>query len=354
MSDKNDGLKDLNYYIEHPDEMPTDPDTIAKIMDQDAAAGGGGGEPKADPNKDKDELKPDDPNKDKPAPASAAKPDAEPKVDGVLAKDGKNFLPYAELERRVAAARQQGEEQARAAIEAAGKEAVEKLQAQLKAKDEQIAQLDKGKKAEPDPIEGISEELLTTFREEYPTQAKIIEPILAAIKQRDTRISELTADLQSERQTRQKSEAEIAAEEVQALIGANADLDDWQKNRPMLFDLAVDQEAKLMSDKDWVAKNPELAKDDAKRYDHVVSLVKQAVGLPAASPKNEPDLDRKAQEALDGAQPQTPRSLSDIKGGSPPATNVEDNLEAVGADQLAAKLLSMDPASRERWFARLG
>lgn len=352
MSEKNDTVKNLDYYIEHPDEMPTDPDLIAKIMGE----AKGVEESKTEPSKEeKKEDKPAYDKKDATPPASEVKSD-EAKVDGVITKDGKRYLPYQEMERRIEAARKQGEEASRAAAEAAAKETVEKLQADLKARDTKVAELEKGKKgAEVDALEGIPADLLETIRAEYPTQAKIIEPIIAAIKQRDSRISELTADLQSERENRKKTDAEIAADEVQALIDANTDLGSWQRERPVLFDLAIDTEAKLMGDKQWMDKNPELAKDDAKRYEHVVSLVKQAVGLPAASPKNDnADLDRKAEEVVGEAKPLTPRSLSDIKGGTPPATNVEENLEGASADDIAAHLLKMTPEARERWFARLG
>lgn len=350
MSGTDDVVKDLNYYIEHPDEMPTDPEAIAKIM---AEAEGAVVETKTDPTDKKDDKGGE--KKDEAAPASAAKPDdAKPK--GVLTKDGEHFLPYAELERRVEEARRRGEEEARQAAETAAKEVVDKLQAELKARDEKVAQLESGKKgATVDPIQEIGEDLMSTIEQEYPTLSKPIKALFSAIKQRDEQIHELTASVQQTREAQTKSDAEVAADEVQALIDANSDLSSWQKDRPRLFDLAIDTEAKLMGDKKWVADHPELVKDDAKRYEHVVELVKRDVGLPAASPKNDKtDLDRKAEEAVAAAAAATPRSLSEIKGGSAPAQNLEENLEGVSTEQLAASLLSMSEEQRARWFARLG
>lgn len=355
MSGTNDVVKDLDYYIEHPDEMPTDPDQIARIM----GAAEGKSPPAEDPTKTdpakKTETEEGKDKKGEAAPASADKPD-EPKPKGIQTKDGEHVLPYAEMERRIEAARKQGAEESRQAAEAAAREVVDGLRAQLEERDRALKELEKGKAAAtPDPVAEISDDLMNTIREEYPTLSKPIEALLAAIKQRDTRIDELTATVQETRESQHKTDAEIAADEVQGLIDQNADLRSWQSERPMLFDLAIQQEAKLMGDKKWVAEHPELVKDDAERHKHVVELVKQAVGLPAASPKNDnADLDRKAEEAVAGATPATPRSLSDIKGGTPPAQSIEENLEHVSAGELASKMLTWTPEQRERFFARLG
>jgi len=349
MSGKDDdAVKNLDYYIEHPDEMPTDPEAIAKIMKESEAAEG---EDQPVPTEDKKT----DPKPSEAAPASAAE-HAEEKVDGILTKDGKHFLPYEEMQRRIDAARKQGEDQSRSAAEATAGEVVDKLKGQLNERETKIAQLEQGKQGEAvDPIEGIPAELLQTFREEYPTQAKIIDPLIAAIKHRDGRIGELEASLGDERKAREKTDAEIAADEVQVLINGNQDLASWQQERPMLFDLSIRQEERLMGDQKWRKEHPELVNDDAKRYEHVVTLVKQAVGLPAASPKNDnADLDRKAEDVVAGAQPLTPHTLSDIKGGKPPAQSLEDNLEGVSPEQLASHLLGMTEEQRDRWFARLG
>lgn len=360
--------KSLDYYIEHPEEFPTDAEAAAKLLKQLDAEdlpvqlstepkpkeGEKAADDKATQGAKPDEKKPD---------ASAATPaKVDQKPDGVLTKDGQHVIPYAEMERRIAEAHssKEAEAVARRVVEEHAKE----LEKQLTAAQARAAELEKSGAKPPITTQAVSlelpAELMETLRTEYPTHARAIEGLQAAVKTVNESMDAKLAEIDRRIATHDKDRSAAVTDDVQSLIAGVADLADWQANKPVLFGIAQDTDDAILSDKKFLAEHlaktgVDLSKDDKARYEVVVARVKQEVGLPAASPKKDDtkEAQRKADEVVAAAKPEHPRSISDIQGGQPPAGNLEDNLDNVPATELGARLLSMSEEQRARFFARV-
>jgi hypothetical protein len=172
---------------------------------------------------------------------------------------------------------------------------------------------------------------------------------------------QLRTELASRIEVHDRDRTESVKSEVEALIDQNADLKEWRANKPLLWNAALDVEDSILSDKKFLTEHlaktgVDLAKDDKARYEEVVARTKRELGLPAtASPDGEQkkDLTREADEKVSAAAPATPRSLSDIRGGEPPAKTLEENLENVPAGELASRLMNMSEDQRQRWLERV-
>lgn len=182
--------------MEHPDEMPTDPAEIEKIVDGTSIEGSSpddaGIDASGDPEVTGEDLKDPDPPKD------------EPKPQGVLAKDGKHVLPFSVLENTRAKNLE--------------------LQELARQQAEEIERLKAGKDANPDNAELFSEEMLTALEEEGPAMAAIAKTMRA----QQEAIQKLTAEAEARRNAAEQAEQKKAATTVQEAIDANAALAEWQ------------------------------------------------------------------------------------------------------------------------------
>jgi hypothetical protein len=354
--------RDLQYYIDHPDEFPTEPEAAAKLMKElevEEIPGVLLSEEKPGEKKPgEEETKPAD---KKPDDAEATAPPGDKKPDGVLAKDGKHVIPYAEMERRINEAHSSKESEA--AARKAAEDYAKELEAKLTAAQAETAKLKGGAKPADKPAETAFElpsELMETLRADFPTHAKAIEALQSGIKTVVESNKKLRDELDARIQVHDRDRNESVQSDVETLIDGNADLKAWRSKGGLLWDAALSTEDAILGDskflKDHLAKTGvDLVKDDKARYEVVAARVKQELGLPAtASPKDETkDLTREADEKVSAAQPAPIRSLSDIRGGGSPAVNLEDNLENVTSQELAARLMNMTEDQRARWLERV-
>jgi hypothetical protein len=357
--------KDLNYFLEHPNEMPEDTaeierlaaeqyaashaadtstlsiDQIVKPLDDKAGASSGA-------TTGKEEAKPDAVEAEAAAKAeadAAAAADAKAaeqaaaaaKPDGVLAKDGKNVIPYAQLE----TARQR----ATAAEQLAAQQAEEL--AQLK------AQVASGKPATTDAeVETLSDEELDALEAESPTLAKLLRGQQATIQK-------LTGTVQALAQHQGEQVATEVAEvksEIQEAIDANPTLAAWQTDKDQTMWNKASKFDKLLRSEPEFANVP-----FADRFAKVIELTKSALGLPAEKPaepgavKNEPTAaEIKAQAAAKLKETKTlPRSLSDIPGGAPPAVDERERVDDMSAAELGAKFMDMKPEALQAYLNSL-
>lgn len=352
MSDATTEVKTLDYYLQHPTEMPTDPQVLEKLFEQQqAGAGGEGGD---DPSKD-GKAAGDTPAGDEPAGKTgddAGKP-ADEKIDGVQTKDGKHIIPYSEMERRLNEVKDSAEAEAAARKEA--EDYAKQLEAQLAQAKERIEAVAKGEAPKGDqPLSAeLPKEMMETLESEFPTIAQAIKAQQAAL----TRAIDVMKSMEERVGQAEQFRANDEAAEVQDLIAKVPDLGKWQKEAPYLFARAQEVESALLADKKFMEANPGMLKDDVGRYKEVVNRVRAEIGLPpvteSPSQGSEKSEQQKADEIVAGATPATPRSLSDMPAGKAPASTATDSLENLSAAEIGNRFLTMTPEQIQAQLARL-
>jgi len=336
-----DELKTLDYYLEHPHEMPTDAAAIEKLFEAHQAAhpDAPGDTPPAG-----EKPKVDDKPADKPA--------GEPKIEGVLTKDGQHVIPYAEMERRINEATESKE--AEAVARKAAEDYATQLEANIREVNERIKALEAGgaKPADAPVTMELPKELMDTLKSEFPTIAKAVEAQQALFKHAIGKLDAVEKRIGSaERERTQDVESE-----VESLIGQVPELQGWREKTPYLFARAQAVEGDLFKDKAFMDAHPELLTDDVARYKEVVKRVKQEIGLPATPPDPSPEDKRTEQEKADaivaGTKPTAPNSLSDLPAGKPPSTPSE-SLENLSAVEIGNRFMGMTPEKIQEQLARL-
>ena len=361
MSDK----KDLSYYLAHPDEIPTDPKVIEKLANEHMQAALDQG---AEPLTVERFVPPDDTpkvegaTKAEPAKAEAdakaaaedaaakeairvkeeadarakveaeAKAKMEAKPDGILAKDGKNLIPYSQLE--------------------LARDRASRAETAVKAQADEIARLKAAKPGEgKTEVVTLTDEDLTALEVDSPTLAKVLRGQQETIKQLTGTVEALRQHTQGRIATEQ---AEVKSE-IQAAIDANPTLAGWQA-----------QEDQTMWDKasafDLVLRElPEYAEVPfEERFKKVVELTQSAINREAPKPAETPapqrstaEIKAAAEAALAKKQPPVPRSLSDIPGGAPPAADERERVEQMSPTELGNKFLGMTKDQMDAYLATL-
>ena len=345
--------KDLNYYLNHTDEMPTDPKEIEALANEhmDAALNAGTEVMNVDKIVGKaDEPEgaaaakevADEPAKAEPAKAEEAKPEAEKpegevKPEGILAKDGKNVIPYSQLE----SARQR----------AAAAEALAREQAQ------ELATLRAAKAAPTEQVtdaEMLSDEELSALEADSPTLAKTLRAQQAAIRN----LREIVGNVAQNQASQAASEAEVVKSEIQTAIDANPMLAAWQTSE----DQTLWNEASRIDRA--LRESPKYANVSfADRFKTVVEMTRVAMGLPAETPAasaeeapapTQEEIKAAAQAKLaESSKGKRPVSLSDVPGGAPPAVDERQKVEDMSPVALGQQFLSMNKEQLETYLASL-
>lgn len=342
--------KNLQYYLTHTDEMPEDPKILERLANEHMAAAlesgteqmdintvvpaeepikdektGGSSDAKAEVTTEvKEEVKAE--VKDEPkVEVKAETPETKP--EGILAKDGKNVIPYSQLE------------SARARATAA-----EAMVKELTAK---VAQAEAGKTTEA-ADESLTEDELQVLEADSPTLAKTLRSL-------QNKVSTLQESLKSVtgRQEQQIAQAETETKsEAQTAIDGIPTLAAWQA--------AEDQtmwEAAVAQDRILRAKPAFANMSFAERFKKVVQLVEVELELQPTTQvatQDKPaltaaEVKEVARGKLAGKTP-VPRSLSDIPGGAPPAVDEKAKVEQMSVHELGNKFMNM---SREQMDAYL-
>lgn len=332
--------KDLSYYLEHTDEMPTDPKEIERLanahietaleagteqMDVDKIVG------KADvPGVAAAEEEKKDETAEEAKPATDAEPAAKP--EGILAKDGKNVIPYSQLEN----ARQR----------AATAEALAKAQAQ------ELATLRAAREkpvAAPD-AEMLTEEELSALEADSPTLAKTLRAQQSAIQ---TLRNELTDVVQVQR-NRATSEAEEVRSEIQTAIDANSTLAGWQTSEDQTtwnMASAFDKTLRAMP------QYANISFED--RFKVVVKMTQDALGVEPEALSQEVSLTPAQIKAAATAKlaavkkAKKPVTLSDIPGGAPPAVDERQKVEEMSSVALGNQFLGMTREQMDEYLQSL-
>jgi len=344
--------KDLKYFLEHTDEMPTDPKVLEQLANDhmNAALEAGQEQINVDTIVGKadeypgaaaanTEEKTSEQATAKAEAAAAPEPAAaEAKPDGILAKDGKNVIPYAQLE----SARQRA-----AAAEALARAQAEELTVlRLSARTPSIAA--------PSDADMLTDEELDALEADSPTLAKTLRAQQAAIQQLRDMVQTVTQRQAVEAATQ---EAEVKSE-VQTAIDSNPTLASWQTSEDQtMWDRAsaFDKVLRAM---------PEYANTSfADRFDKVVEMTQSALGLEAEAPPAParvhaaptPEQIQAAAKAklTQASKGKRPVSLSDIPGGAPPAVDERQKVEEMSSVALGNQFLGMTKDQMETYLASL-
>lgn len=287
-----DEVKNLNYYMDHPEEMPTDPAEIEKIMaagesetgDTDSATPSAGDEGK------EDEGKPD------------AEQKGEKQPDGVIAKDGKNFLPFAVLEKTRARNNE--------------------LESIVKQQDEKLKALERGDTDAGDANDALlSDEDLADVEREMPVLGKVLRAQQAQLNRYAEREAE-EARLEKEDEATAQKTVQQQVEEAKA---ANPKIIEWETSNPVRYDKAFEIDQMLSAEPEWKGK------PFAERFAEVVTRVQRHFGdkidqpVDGARPSAK-ELQERAARAVRDAGEATPGSLTDLPGGSPPGASAAEQL----------------------------
>lgn len=265
-------------------------------------------------------------------------PLAETPPIGVATKDGKHVIPFEVLEKQ----RARVAELERIAQEQSAQIAELSQQAQGKTPD-----------AEQGEVTYLTDEQLSDLEAELPSIGKLLRAQQAQLRT----LNETVKTLADDRQAREQDAQRTTQQTVQEAIDGNPKLaylqsaDDQRWQRAVMFDKTLRQ------DPEWAGK------PYAERFAKVVELYEAtygAVQMPgqSAQPKNaQPspaDLAKAAEAKLQGKKASVPSSLSDIPGGSTPASDdVLGALAAKSGPELTADFMRMTPAQIEATLARL-
>jgi len=303
----------IEYYNDHPDELPNDPAVLEKLMEE--AGDMSSDEPKSDSNPD---PKPEVDDKDD--------KDNEQKPDGVMARDGKHVIPFSELEKARSKASELEAERDRQ------REIIKTLQEQQLQKDEP--------EPEPDEPESKDDEDsldLETLRDEYGKNDPVVKMAEEQSKQQKTLEDIAKENKLLREQLAKNEEAEEAAladaeqKKVEAAIDANASLSQWREGNPEKFKAAAAIDDMLRNDPEWMGKPYE------DRFNEVVRLLGGEVKVDKPLPSGDPKIN----------------SLSDIPAGTAPHQTDIESVKAMQGSDLTQKLSAMTQEQADAYLESL-
>jgi len=343
--------KNLQYYLQNPDEMPTDPKVLEQLANDQVRDAIEGNEDQltvdrfvaSDPVAKDERTGESSDAEPKPGEKTVAEETAaEVKADdkpvdtekpaGILAKDGKNVIPYSQLEsarQRALAAEQLAQSQA---------EELERLRA---AKD-----TDSNVNAD---VQMLSDDDLNALAQDSPTLAKVMRAQQNMIQKLTGTVEELASE-----QGRQiANETSTVKSEIQSAIDATPLLAEWQTAEDQTLWNEASRFDKLLRESPRYANVP-----FEERFAKVVELTQTALGLEReeeiqAKPELTQSQIRAAAEAKMKKAVPLPKTLSDIPGGAPPAVDEKDRLEQMSSVELGQKFLGMTPDQMQAYLNAL-
>lgn len=338
--------KNLKYYLANPDEMPTDPKELERLAnDQINLALEGGQEQinvdnivgKVDVDEIKVESSPAAEVKTEPVKTEEVKTEGkveETKPDGILAKDGKNVIPYSQLES--ARKRATDAEDRATAAQAVATE----LSGRLKA-------LEEGKQVEGE-AGLLTEAELETLEADSPALAKVLRTLQDQNKALEEKVKSVTDTQASQQQSQEK---EIKSE-IQTAIDSNPTLASWQSAEDQTLWKEASRFDKLLRESPKYADVP-----FAERFAKVVALTQEALDIAPANTEEKitltPEQVRAAAAAKLKDVKSVPTSLSDIPGGAPPAVDEKGKVEQMSTVALGQQFMNMKREELDAYLSQL-
>lgn len=268
-----------------------------------------------------------------PAPATGdAQPEKkEEQQPVILAKDGVHTIPFAELEKTREELRKSTEQ-------------ITKLQADLQAQTEIAQKINVAK--EQDAGTGDTkavDELLADLYEDYPSAKTLINQLLHTVetlREKNEQAEAAVSAQQAAVAAQQKFDEEVTALEARykEVTGTDA-FWQWFDRQPSVIRAAKD------------SGNPQAVADVVAMY--IAGQEKSAPAGDTAKKPTPPKVDVK--DAIERASKTDPsvRSLSDIPGGSNPATDEIGALAEMSPQAMSERFLAMDAATIRRTLNRM-
>lgn len=269
-----------------------------------------------------DPAPPAQPKAEDPPAAPAA---SEPEAEGVLAKDGKNVLPYGVLK----GAREQA---ARAAA------AAQQLEQQNKQLLEELAALKAGKQTaagQPSAADEsvMGDDQLAQLLESVPDN---IGAALKSLVDQSRRLQQELVEVKSRQDDDIRQRTETTASRVQEAIDQRPLLREWQASEdPTLWQFAQQQDGLLKKLPQWADRPME------ERFAEVERIVAMAAGIqtaaPAAAPAQKPSLEAQAAKVVaqkTATAAAVPITHSDLPAGRPAAQSEIERVESLDNNAL--------------------
>lgn len=248
----------------------------------------------------------------------------------VLTKDGKRAIPYTvlatERDRRQAA-----------------EHAIVELQKQMESLQMQAQGVVSSEAVED--VTGLED--LDTIVQDFPQLGTVIKGLQKHISS----LEQTVTDLRVRDESRASVEQKNTLDTVQAAIDANPVLSYWQQQDQEMFDIASNYDELIRNDPKMQSLSLEA------RFEKVVKAV-EAIHGPASLPKEfQPSLPADeaaalASKAIRNAGSRTPRTLSDMPGGIPPAQSDLERVESMSPAALAAMMTKMSPDDLSAFLAK--
>ncbi len=312
-----DEKKDLAYYQSNLDEMAD------LNLDEIEALGAAS------------ELQPTDDNtgdthsSEAPGAAPEGEGDGTGDVAGVLAKDGKNMLPFSVL---------QGTREEKARLEqlvAAQTAEIERL----KGGGDVASPGTTGEEGGEQSAAELSAEDLAAIEAEFPALGKLLRA------QQDT-----IDRLSGEQAARASERAQQVGIEVQAIIDTKPKLAHLQATNPEAWADVVEIDNRMGASRKWANKPM------AERFDAVIKVYEAengAIAMPQEAPNQDVDITKitkpKSAPAYRG-----PTTLSDLPGGKEAPIDELASIEQASAIELTRRFEDMTPEQLERFIASTG
>jgi hypothetical protein len=245
-------------------------------------------------------------------------------AEGVLAKDGKNVLPFSVL---------QGTREEKARLERLVHEQtaeIERLRAGGVAGDE-----GKAATTEPDAPLRLTEEDLAALEEESPSLAKILRAQQATIDR-----------LAGEAAARTEERGREVADEVQSIIDGKPKLAHLQATNPEAWAEVIATDNRLASSGKWKGKPM------AERFDAVVRLYEAengAIQVPGGTATAQQTETKPAAASRRG-----PTTLSDLPGGAAVPVDEQASIEQASSIELTRRFEDMTPEQIDAFIASSG
>lgn len=230
------------------------------------------------------------------------------------------------------------------------REARQAAEAKLAEVQEQINELKAGNAKESASDPGLSDEQMELLREEFPAVAQALESQAKVLKDMQERFAEISKP--------KVAEPTSIEQKVQQTIESIPELKYWQAEDPEMWDAVTQMDQMILR------ANPNLSMEE--RFQMAVEKMESIYGptllppeyeklkKPPKADTPEPDVNKKAAEAVEKAGDFKPKTLSDLPGGEPPPSDEAATVANMSPVQIGNMLLNMSPEKQMDWLAKFG
>lgn len=337
-----DTVKDFDYYLNNPGEVPTDPamiDALLGLSEEADAEGEQEIEAAAEDTEQADES------------AATGADDKGEQADPVeqeapiSSKDGKHTIPYSALTT---------EREQRKAAERVAQE----LQQRITALEERLANPAPATQPEVPEADLASDEEMAQLVQDFPAVGKILDytkKLETQVKQFEGRFK----GIEEAEAQRQEEAIQTARSKVETILPKFPELAFWRDSDPERWAAAMEADDRLLS----LPGNQKLTMEE--RFAKAVAVVDAFFG-PSEVPQEyldaagvRPPPKEKAPAAKDIPKPARTKpapapTLSDLSGGTNVAADPLEEIASLSTSQLGARMGSMRPDQITSLLSRLG